>query len=302
MSFAQAVEANQRAILSLSQPDVTQILPILEEIREQTARVVSRGLRDSSLDDNFSAFRQRSMLAQLDRAIADGLSRLPRAIASQLRTGTRRAGRSSLERLRTMVEEGEARFGSAVQRLRIPVAKILLDVDRSVAARHSGSAMRYSGEIGARVRRDMAIGLVRGENFGQIARRLVGPIRYDRMSTGRNGPERVADAIADRQLFKSVSEAERLVRTEVIGGYNFAQLEGLQELERERRSDPETSGDDPWLKRWDATQDRRTCRLCASMDGEVRPMNQMFSCGVMWPPIHPNDRCGITPWRQGWTI
>lgn len=51
------------------------------------------------------------------------------------------------------------------------------------------------------------------------------------------------------------------------------------------------------LKVWDATLDRKTCRVCAELDGTVRPFGVDFPGGEVPGSTHPGCRCaeGILP-------
>jgi len=42
---------------------------------------------------------------------------------------------------------------------------------------------------------------------------------------------------------------------------------------------------------WDAAMDRRTCDICETQHGKIRPAGISFSVGD--PPVHPNCRCGL---------
>lgn len=81
--------------------------------------------------------------------------------------------------------------------------------------------------------------------------------------------------------------AARLIRTEVNRMHNNAALAsytamGLKEY------------------KYIATLDCRTCAVCGALDGKVFPIAEAHT-GVNFPPIHPNDRCTITPVVPGVT-
>lgn len=75
--------------------------------------------------------------------------------------------------------------------------------------------------------------------------------------------------------------AARLIRTEVNRMHNNAELAsytamGLKEY------------------KYLATLDCRTCVVCGALDGKIFKVSEAQT-GVNFPPIHPNDRCTITP-------
>lgn len=48
------------------------------------------------------------------------------------------------------------------------------------------------------------------------------------------------------------------------------------------------------VQRWDATLDRKTCALCAGMDGEIAPLHGAFRDGLIPGAVHVNCRCEPT--------
>lgn len=77
------------------------------------------------------------------------------------------------------------------------------------------------------------------------------------------------------------NEAERIVRTES----NRAAISAVKERYR---------ADDISKVIWIATQDKRTCPRCAARAGGVYEMDRVTI------PLHPNDRCYISPYKQSW--
>ena len=102
-------------------------------------------------------------------------------------------------------------------------------------------------------------------------------------STGRAWGERV--------FFNGYYDAERLVRTELINAYGETQVRALEDANRE---------DYGWLKRWDASNDRRTCPWCGELDGNTVAPEDTFYGGYDHPPAHPCCRCAVVAWRKEW--
>lgn len=46
-----------------------------------------------------------------------------------------------------------------------------------------------------------------------------------------------------------------------------------------------------WAIRWDATLDLKLCQICRGMHGEIVPVGQPFSDGLVPGDVHPNCRC-----------
>lgn len=288
----EALRANRRALLELSAPDLGSIASVMDDVASELSAALKK-MRTSGAASQHELHRHGRTLVQLSGAIDTAREKLPQAVRATLRTKTREAGVKAMQNLRRLAEAGSRRFGGVAGALRLPQASILLDLQRSVVVRHASSATRYAGDVGANIRRQMAHGLIRGEGVEGIAQRLVG------IKTAS------VDQIAGRVAEMSLSSATRLVRTELNGAYAQTEMAGIRALNDAESTRPGDEGGGPtapppWLKMWDATLDMRTCHECRRMHGEIRPVNALFSCGLMGPPIHPNDRCGVIPWMQSW--
>ena len=288
MSFADAVAQNQAAITAMSEPQMKEILSALREIQDATEHGVMSLLKDRKIH-GYSIQRQRAGYVQIDRVIRDIEKRLPGAATDDLRRGSSKAGETAIRRMQRMINAGEEQFAGAVTSLRLPVARVLASTDQVLMHRHAHAASKYAGDVGRRARRDIMLGVIQGESPGQIADRLLTPAQRD--LARRRGPRAIAEHAAENQFMRNKSDALRLVRTELVNAYSVAQIESLREADEE---------DPGYLKMWDATLDLRTCRDCARLNGKVARLDRPFPGGVWHPPLHPNDRCGVTPWHRGW--
>jgi SPP1 gp7 family putative phage head morphogenesis protein len=172
----------------------------------------------------------------------------------------------------------------------IPATKI---AEHLHLERFARAASKYSSSVQADIRRQLTIGMLRGESVGQMAARLTG--------TGRRGAARV-QALPAPQQAKEVShalweryryQARRLVRTEVLHAYNEVAQDQIMELARE-----EGPG---WGKKWVAELDNRVCMRCRALDGKVVPADATFpGCLPSAPPDHPQCRCTVVAWHSRW--
>jgi len=275
--------------MDLSDPELEDVLPVLYDIRSEVAEALKDFLKREDPASEYSLQKHRALVVQLDDAIKTAEEDLPRATVRELRGGAAKTGRISIEKLRRMVEEGERRFAGAASSLRIPVAKVLTNVDRTMMGRYAYRSQRYAGDVGRRIRNDLATGVIRGESIDQLAKRLLGG-RYT--ATAKRGATAVADGMADSMFFRNKADAERLVRTEMVNAYTENQLESMKQLNE----------DDPgWKKMWDAANDMRVCPLCYDLDEQVVDYDKNFKGGIKGPPLHPNDRCSIVPWHERWS-
>ncbi len=301
MNFKDAIKANARTIASLSDADLKLLLPVLEEARESTAAGLRRWLKKVDGGDKYTAATHRQLLTSIDTSIKQMKRELFPALHKDLQAEAKDAGFKALQSMRKAALAGAKKFADSAVPLRFDNAKILLSSNRTLMNRHASSAQRYAGRQGDMIRKQMAVGLVRGDSIGATVSRLMGKpqVVSDRMSDMK-----AADAIADNQFFKSRADAERLVRTENVHAANAVQMDALiaDNEEAKNGDEEEDGGGGGWLLRWDATFDSRTCDWCADLDGEVRQPGEEFEDGVMHPPLHPNCRCAVVPWQEGWEL
>lgn len=101
----------------------------------------------------------------------------------------------------------------------------------------------------------------------------------------------VATAIsiaAERQDYR----LGRLASTETSQAYNDEHAAEWADFVDTAKTDPRNL---IWLgllfRRWDAILDRKTCPICARLDGEVAIVGQGFSSGYEPGSVHPHCRC-----------
>ena len=288
MSFKSAIADNRRAVVTLSDPELRAIMPTLYDLRDKTAKALQSFLRGEHVGSEYSMHKHRALIVQLDDVIQTAERELPLATLTDLRTESFGAAKVGVKKLERMVREGERKFTGAVGSLNIPVAKVLTNVKRTMMGRFEHKASKYAGDVGRRIRNELAVGVIRGESVGEMTKRIMGAGKYAR--TAKRGVTAVADAMADTTIFKAKHEAERLVRTEIVNAYTESQIESLYEVEE----------DDPgFQKLWDAAMDR-VCHICRELDEQVVDLNMNFRMGYQGPPAHPNCRCAIVPWRREW--
>jgi hypothetical protein len=289
VSWKSAIVDNRKAVVQLSDPELRQIMPTLYDLREKAARALTKFLKGEHVASEYSMHKHRALIVQLDDVIKTAERELPTAMLLELRSGSKKATLKGIKKLEAMVNAGDQKFSGAIGSLNLPVARIMLNVERTVMGRYEHKSDRYAGDVGRRIRNELAIGVVRGETVGEMTRRLLGGAEYARRA--KRGVTAVAEGMADTVVFKAKHEAERLVRTELVNAYTESQLESLQAAEEEDRG---------YQKIWDAANDVRTCQLCWSLDEVCIDINDTFKGGFRGPPAHPNDRCCLVPWHRGW--
>lgn len=285
-----AIAANQQAVLDLSKPSLKLILPVLEQIRDEAAKKLAKLLDDKkSAVHHSQSVAQRAYLAQVGDAILVAESQLGVKTFAQLTKSARALTPGAIAKIQLQIDAGNKAHRPAMKPIKFDHARILLSEKLSVAHRYKASAKRYSGRVGARIRHDLALGVLSGKSPDEIAKSMLGK-SYSRLKN--KSASKKADAVVEANFFKNEADAMRLVRTEMNGAHNRIQLQTIVEAER---SDP------GWLKLWDATHDLRLCVECRLLDGKTAPIHGVFpGTTIQYPPLHPNDRCSIVPVRADW--
>lgn len=287
MKLKDSIAQNRAAIKMITVPDLVQLKPVLEQLREKTAASYAQLLKNSEMQ-KFTTTQYASMMVQLDDALKLTQGKLITAANSDLSTESKEAMKLSIEKMRAMVEAQQKKFKGVVTSLNLPVASVVASADKSLMMRHANSAKRYGGRVGTLIRNDIAIGVIRGETPDQIAKRILGS-DYN-VVKGKSATKQ-ADAIGDKLLLRNEADARRLVTTEIAHAYATAQEIELAEMEK----------DDPgWQKEWDAKNDMKTCINCRSLNGKRTRPGGNFPGGVHNPPLHPHCRCTTRPVRREW--
>jgi SPP1 gp7 family putative phage head morphogenesis protein len=244
-------------------------------------------------DDRFTPQMYRNALIQIRGTLQKIRGPVAEGLVEVLRHNGQLASNLATKHLITEVTRFSQMFEGSIRPIAIEAASVLAEGKKLVWKQFSNSVKRYTGNVGEDLRRQLAIGVVKGETVDQLTNRLAklgGPkgLVYTRGAPGT--PNAKAEYISEG-LFKRYRHfAERLVVTETVNAYNSFALEGMDELEHE---------DPGYFKRWDAAIDARTCPQCAQYDDLVVPLNGKFR-GIDHPPLHPRCRCAVVVWRKEW--
>jgi SPP1 gp7 family putative phage head morphogenesis protein len=176
----------------------------------------------------------------------------------------------------------------------VEVASVVARGKNLLFRKFDRSAARYAGDVGEDLRFQLAVGVARGETFGQLVTRLQklgGPKVHATTRGGVNVFEHISDGIFARYKYM----AERVVRTEMMHAYNRIHEDAIRQANADR-----PKGDPEYIRRWDATRDGRVCTECRWLDGAQAPIGKDFKGGYDGPPAHPNCRCVVLAWRVDW--
>lgn len=244
--------------------------------------------------DRFTPQMYRNALLQIRGTLAHIRGPVAEGVASALRHGGILAGNLATSHLLYELQSFSAMFDHAIRPIALEAATVIADGQKLVWPRFKNSAHRYAGQVGEDIRKQLAIGVVKGETIDQLTNRLAklgGPKGWV-YTQGRPGSPRAKAEMISEGLFRRYRHyAERLAITETVNAYNEFALTGMDQLEAE---------DPGYFQRWDAAIDKRTCDYCARYDDLVVGLDKTFPGGIKHPPLHPRCRCAVVVWRKEW--
>lgn len=269
------------------------LAPVLAQAQAETVQGLRTWLRDAKGADRYTAQQHRTVLAHLERAFVTLGAANPTLLQAFGKAGDA-AGRLAGAHLVTEIARYSSRFDRRELRVPLRLATLLAMGSKALVPRYRTSAARYSDQVQRDLRRELAVGVLRRESIDQLTARLAsiggpkGPVAL-RGVAGEPGAvvEHIGEGLFKRYRFWG----ERLARTEIHGAYAQQMLVGL------RLAAPEVPG---LMSRWDASGDLRICARCAELHGAIAPIGGEFAAGVTAPPLHPNCRCRLGAWREGW--
>ena len=281
-------------VRNLSVTSLPAITGVLDAAEVELTRALSAWKALGKGMDRFTPQMYSNALVQIRGALETIRGKLAEGVASSLRHGGELAAHLATKHLIQTVSDMSALFQGTVRPIPIEAATVLADGKALVWKRFSNSAKRYAGQVGEDIKKQLAIGVVRGETIDQLTNRLMmlgGPkgIVYTRGQEGSPGAR--AEMISEGLFRRYRHFADRLAVTETVNAYNEFALVGMDELEEH---------DPGYFKKWDAAIDKRTCPNCRQYDDLIAPMDKPFKGGIDHPPLHPYCRCATVVWRKEW--
>lgn len=270
------------------------MIPVLQQARAEAAAGLRQWL--AAVKDGearFTAQQYRNAIAQLDTALAT-IEELEPATVKGLTRANDRAKALAPDHVQRELSAFSSHFGGSVNPVPFREASQIRKGDKTLMRRFATSAARYADAVGNDIRRELAVGLVKGETMDQLKARLIrhgGPRGTIALQGIASQPGAVTEVISDGLFRKYGYWAERIARTEVLNAYNVHADESIADVHKL----------DPKIQRiWNGTADRRTCPICRGLDGKVAAVGKPFEGGYEYPPAHPNCRCTVAAWRSDW--
>lgn len=281
-------------VSKLSTVGLSRLTEVLDAAEIELTRDLARWQFLGKGSDRFTPQMYRSAVIQIRGALEHIRGPVAEGLASVLRHGGVMAAALATKHLLAEVGRFSLLFEGASRPVALETAAVLAEGKNLVFKRFTSSASRYAGQVGEDIRKQLAIGVVKGETVDQLTTRLAklgGPkgIVWTKGVPGDPGAK--AELIAEGLFKRYRNSAERLVVTETVNAYNSFATTGIGELEKE---------DPGYFKRWDAAIDKKLCFLCREYDDQTVPLDKNFRHGVKHPPLHPRCRCAVVIWRKEW--
>lgn len=280
-------------VAQLPGPAMRALAPVLAQAQRETEQALRDWLSRAKGEERYTPQMHRAVLAHLERALHT-IATLDPTLRDALTKAGVDAGRLAAGDAAREFDRFSHLFDKEPTRLPVNVIRIVATGERELIPRFRTSAARYAGDVGADIRRELSVGLVRRESISAMVDRLVrigGPKGLVALRGIAGEPGAVTEHISEGLFARYRYWGERLVRTETQNAYNVQVDETLREA-REHIHD--------LMRRWDASADLRICAVCAELHGAVTTIDGVFPGGYASAPAHPNCRCRVGAWRRGW--
>ena len=209
--------------------------------------------------------RIERLIAEVEELAGDAAAEALRSVRQRVAEIGAHQARFAAGLLRNTVGPIEARITPGV--IGVARVKTILDRDPILGVHLRDSFEGVGAKVVGDVRREIQLGMTRGETIGDMVRRIRG------RSDGRGG-------YVGGVLDTTTRGAESLVRTAVMDVSNVAQMETW------RANEDVVEGYEVIV-----TLDSRTCPICGPKDGEVHDLDDPAGR----PPFHRGCRCTTVP-------
>ena len=284
-------------VATLENSTIDALLPALLEARDELRRGLAEWLAKKDGEDRFTAQELRRGLVSIEAALKTIAGMRPELEAT-IGASTDAAAGLAAGHLQEELARFGAKFGETFRPTQISTAAIIAKTKHEIIPKIRTSSKRYVGAVHEDMRRQLQIGLAKGETFTELTnrlRRLGGPRGLVALRGVVGEPGAQVEDIAEGLFNRYRHWAERVVRTEVINAYNVEHVAGIELINEDLEE-----GDEPLYLRWDSSPDRRRCEFCRELDGRITKPGKPFRPGILQPPAHPNCRCVAVAWHPSW--
>lgn len=253
----------------LPEKAIKNLIPALVFAEKELTADLKTYLMSVGADTRFTAQQYRRALVQI-RGGLNAIENLRPELVDVLREAGKGASAMATRHLLEELSFFHHKFSKSLNPIALPEASKV--AEKLVLERFVASANKYAQDVQQRIKRQLAVSMLRGETIDQMTNRLMGA----GMKMLRDkAPVEKAEVVGAKLFDNDSHKARRLIRTEVINAYNEYAEDQLKQYAKEYNI--------PLKVMWCAVNDRRVCVDCAALDGRVFKMD----VGER-PPLHPN--------------
>jgi len=261
-------------LLSLERQEVVKMRGLYEEARiELLGRLSALGA--SSNADTFTAQQMRGTLAQVQSGIGAMTAKLSGAHGPAIVESAKDGALQTLDEI-AFWERAKGFRGGAFGRIQTAALRSVMAHEGLLLSRFEASINAYGGQMIGEIQRRLGLHILQRSTWQQMSTDVAGRL--------------YAHGVKGAQW-----KAERIVRSELIHGLNAGHQASISYVQQEHLPD--------LSKQWDAQLDERTCPICQSLNGKIVAVDGTWTHGsikVPHPPVHPNCRCRLLPYRKQW--
>ncbi len=195
---------------------------MLDAAEKELSHDLGKWIAQQKGDARFTPQVYRNALVQIRGALDHIRGTTTDGMASALQYGGTQAAKLATSHLIREVQAFSQRFEHSVRPVAFDAMAIIADGKKTMWPKFKNSAARYAGQVGDDIKKQLAIGVVRGETIDQLTNRLAklgGPKGFV-YTQGRPGLAGSKGEMISEGLFQRYRHwGERLARTEIVNAY-----------------------------------------------------------------------------------
>lgn len=274
--FAKLLRKHAEEVAALEGAQAAEFLRLAKQARREMIGAMMEAGAGSRQGASYVAAKQAIAQATIQ------IKTLEAKASMTYESGSTLAAELAADQVKAEIATLSKAFAGDVLNVTLDTAKILADPARGLLATgFESSVQKYGLDTLNELRREIAVGTIKGESLKDIA-------------------ARVAAKQGEAAAQSSAKNAERLVRTETANVNGLARFRSLQQAQKF----------DPLLrKQWHHTGSY-PCPICVPLHGSIKPLPAPWVIvtgkkvkrvrQVLFPPGHPNCVCTVIPMRSAW--
>src|SRR6187549_3682134 len=164
----EVLEYLNHQVAQLSTVELSTIRTVMETAQKELTHDLKTWSALGKGDDRFTPQLYRNALLQIQSTLSHIDSDFKEDIETSLKHGGAVAGRLATKHLAHEVTTFSGMFEHSVRPIAFDAANVLAQGKKTLWPGFKNSAKRYAGQVGADIRKQLAVGIVRGETIDQM--------------------------------------------------------------------------------------------------------------------------------------